>query len=146
MIPAFGKDGYLPPGEHAAAWDDIEDRFGGNKRRDWLLGGLRRALKALKRAGCHTAYVDGSFVTDKTEPNDFDGVWDIRDVKGALLDPVLLNFDHDRLQQKTKYHGEFFPAQLPEAASGKVFLEFFQTRTDTGDEKGIVRIDLDTMT
>lgn len=146
MIPVFDNDGYLPPGEHVAGWADIEQRFGGNPRRDWLLGGLRRALEALKRAGCHSAYIDGSFVTDKVEPKDYDGAWDIQDVKGALLDPVFLIFDHDRLLQKTKYHGEFFPAQWPEAASGTVFLEFFQTRTDNGAEKGIIRIDLDTLT
>jgi hypothetical protein len=37
-----------------------------------------------------------------------------------------------------KYLGEFFPAHMPEGASGKVFLEFFQTDKETGRSKGIV--------
>ena len=38
--------------------------------------------------------------------------------------------------------GEFFPAQFPEGASGKTFLEFFQTDKDSGNPKGIVAIDV----
>lgn len=145
MIPAFDNEGYLPQGEHIAGWQEIENRFGGNARRDWLLDGLHRALLALKIAGCHTAYIDGSFVTDKEEPGDFDGVWDIQDVDGRLLDPILLILDDDRLRQKIKYHGELFPSNTAEEASGRTFLEFFQTRADTGAVKGIIRINLDVL-
>lgn len=144
MIPVFDDDGYLPPGEHPADWASIVQRFGGNPRRNWLLGGLRRALEALKFAGCHTAYVDGSFVSAKSEPDDYDGLWAIQDVRGDRLDPVFLDFDHGRMRQKTKYHGEFFPAEMPEGTSGRTFLEFFQRRTDNGASKGIIRINLDT--
>jgi hypothetical protein len=54
------------------------------------------------------------------------------------LDEVFLDFSKGRIAQKRKYFGEFFPAQMPEGASGRVFLEFFQTDKETGRSKGIV--------
>jgi hypothetical protein len=47
-----------------------------------------------------------------------------------------------RAAQKAKYRGEFFPANMTEGGSGGTFLSFFQIDRDTGDAKGIVRIDL----
>jgi len=38
--------------------------------------------------------------------------------------------------------GEFFPAQMPEGASVRVFLEFSQTDKETGRPKGIVGLNL----
>ena len=43
-------------------------------------------------AGCRRAYVDGSFVTAKEVPGDFDGCWEAEDVDPDALDPVLLDF------------------------------------------------------
>ncbi len=40
------------------------------------MDGLRSALESLEGAGCRTAYVDGSFVTAKELPNDFDACWE----------------------------------------------------------------------
>jgi hypothetical protein len=74
MIPPFDDRGSLPPGIHKADWNELETRFNGSLRRVELLEGLREALVALRDAGCCAAYVDGSFVTAKEEPGDFDGV------------------------------------------------------------------------
>lgn len=46
------------------------------------------------------------------------------------------------MAQKRKSFGEFFTAQMPESASGRVFLEFFQTDKETGRSKGIVGVNL----
>jgi hypothetical protein len=86
--------------------------------------------------------VDGSFVTQRDEPGDFDGCWDVVGVDPTRLDPVFLDFDNQRAAQKARFMGEFFPAQIPEGASGRVFLEFFQTDRNTGSVKGIVAINL----
>ena len=40
------------------------------------MAGLRAALESLKSAGCRTVYLNGSFVTSKEAPNDFDACWD----------------------------------------------------------------------
>ena len=107
-----------------------------------LLHGLRAALKALRAAGCKTVYVDGSFVTAKVSPGDFDDCWDISGVNPDLLDEVLLTFDGGRAAQKAKYGGELFPAQMGEGGSGLTFLEFFQVDKERGNPKGIVALDL----
>lgn len=142
VIPAFNRAGNLPRGVHAADWTEVVDRFGGTPQRRALLGGLKKALDALKKAGCPRAYIDGSFVTAKLVPGDFDGCWDVTGVNPKLLDPVFLDFSNERAAQKAKFLGEFFPAQTPEGMSGRTFLEFFQTDKATGRAKGIVVIDL----
>ena len=96
----------------------------------------------LKRAGCGTVYVDGSFVTAKPQPMDFDACWAIDGVDPNRLDPVFLDFSNSRAKQKARFGGEFFPADLPEGMTGKTLLEFFQTDKETGAPKGIVALDL----
>ena len=106
------------------------------------MAGLSAALENLKRAGCRTVYINGSFVTRKRVPNDFDVCWDEDGVDPGALDPVLLTFDPGRATQKAKYLGELFPASVISGAGGLSFLEFFQTDKETGKPKGIVAIDL----
>ncbi len=142
MIPAFEPTGNLPPGIYSATWSEVAERFGWTPHRRELLAGLRAALEALRAAGCRTAYLDGSFVTAKDTPGDFDGCWDTEGVDVERLDPVLLTFDQGRATQKATYRGEFFPAQLTEGGSGATFLEFFQTDRETGAAKGIIALDV----
>ncbi len=76
-IPPFDPEtGVLPTGEHAASWDDVLDRFGWNVTRRRQLDGLVEALALLAEAGCRRVWLNGSFVTAKDEPGDFDAVWD----------------------------------------------------------------------
>jgi hypothetical protein len=145
MIPPFNEGGNLPPGLHPAEWSEIAERFGTSVYRLQILDGLRRALEALSAAGGTNVYIDGSFVTSKLRPDDFDACWSVKDVDPALLDPVLLDFSNARASQKAKYLGELFPAEIPEARSGKTWLEFFQIDKDTGRAKGIVAINLRTL-
>jgi hypothetical protein len=86
-------------------------------------------------------YLDGSFVTEKIHPNDFDGCWDATNVRVTLLDPVLLDFDNERAAQKQKYRGEMFISNGWNSETG-AFLEFFQREKLTGLPKGIVGVDL----
>lgn len=116
-------------------------RFGRTPRRLALLTGLKAALDALRAAGCSRAYIDGSFVTAKVEPADFDGCWETDGVDPNLLDPVLLMFDRGRRAQKAKYGGELFPSDWPADPAGTTYLRFFQR--DRNDEaKGIIAINL----
>lgn len=142
MIPPIGAQGYLPPGIHDASWREIEKAFGFTPQRKKLLIGLKAGLEALKRAGCRKVFIDGSFVTGKPAPGDYDCCWDLAGVDAAKLDQVFLRFENKRLAQKTKYFGEFFPMQMAATKSGQTYLEFFQVDKDSGDKKGIVVIDL----
>jgi len=142
MIPAFNPDKNLPPGVHCAKWQEFVERFGTTPHRQRLLRGLKSAIDSLSKAGCLVVYIDGSFVTEKENPNDYNGCWDITGVDPDLLDPILLNFDNGQAAQKVKYLGELFPAKMLEGITGKTFLEFFQVDKNTGNQKGIVAIDL----
>ena len=104
--------------------------------------GLKDAMTNLKDAGCRTVYIDGSFVTGKEIPGDFDACWEVEEVDPIILDPVLLTFEDGRAKQKAKYMGELFPASTIADDDGFSFLEFFQTDKETGRRKGIVAIDL----
>src|SRR5919204_935850 len=109
MIPPFEPStGLLPAGLHEATWEELVARFGTTPRRLALLAGLKAALDGLRAAGCRRAYVDGSFVTTKPDPGDFDGCWETDGVDPARLDPVLMTFDRGRRAQKAKYGGELF--------------------------------------
>ena len=141
MVPSFDLNGNLSPGIHWAEWNEFEGRFGTNPHRRKLLKGLKAAITSLRKAGCRAIYIDGSFVTAKELPNDFDGCWSIEGVDADLLDPVLLDFSNGRAAQKAKYGGELFPAELIEGGSGKSWLDFFQ-QDRTGKPKGIVGIRL----
>jgi len=118
-------------------------RYGTNPHRRRLLEGLREVLEILARAGCEKAYLDGSFVTSKDFPGDFDMCWDVRGVDPTKLEPVFFDFTDRRSAQKRRFMGEFFPAQLPEGSSGRTFLEFFQIDPSGIGLKGIVAIDLE---
>jgi hypothetical protein len=89
MIPEFeSRTGNLPPGEHEATWEEFVERFGWNARRRQLLDGIAESLDLLKAAGCGKVWINGSFVTTKEQPGDFDAVWDPVDVDFDLLDPM----------------------------------------------------------
>lgn len=144
MIPDFNGDGFLPPGIHWASWDEFSQRYGNTSHRRRLLKGLEDALRNLALAGCETAYIDGSFVTDKQVPGDFDACWEANGVDPNLLDPVLLDFSNMRANQKAKYKGELFPAaaRAEGAPFFRIFIDFFQVDKQTGSAKGIVAINL----
>ena len=142
MISTFDQTGNLPVGIHWASLKEFESRFGTNPRRKQLLKGLKQAITSLQKAGCRAVFVDGSFVTSKELPGDFDACWSVEGVDPDWLDSVLLDFSNGRAAQKAKYGGELFPAEMIEAGSGKPFLEFFQTDKNTGKPKGIVGLRL----
>ncbi len=107
-----------------------------------VVAGLRRALDALRDAGCRTAWINGSFVTDKPWPSDYDGCWEEVGVDFARLDPVFRDLSHPRAAQKQKFGGEFFPANAPADTQLTKFRDFFQ-RTKELKPKGIIVIDLE---
>ena len=105
MIPEWLANGDLPPGVHFANWREIEDRLSFNPRRRRLVAGFRRACKELRNAGCRLVYLDGSFVTRKEQPGDFDACWDVQNVDDDRLDPVFWDFSRGRAAQKTEVPG-----------------------------------------
>ena len=138
-------NGNLVAGIHFCTWQDIQEIFAFNERRQELLRGLKRACESLKLAGCPRIYIGGSFATNKEFPGDFDFCWESEGVDRAYLqelDPVFFDFSNKRAAQKAKYGGEFFRANtIAEPVSGKTYLEFFQEDRN-GNLKGIIAVEL----
>ena len=132
----------LPEGLHPADLNEISATFVTNPWRRSLFDGLVDGLRSLLLAGCPRIFLDGSFVTGKPHPGDFDACWDPTGIDPARLDPVFLDFSHQRAAQKARFKGEFFPSSLLCVDVGKSFLEFFQTDQYTGERKGIVVVEL----
>jgi hypothetical protein len=130
----------LPPGIYTATLKQVEDRFATSEKRILLFEGFKRGIEALQRAGCRTVFLDGSFVSEKPTPGDFDACWDTVGVDESKLDPLLLDFENFRKRQKEIFRGEFFPSSnLADGVNN--FVEFFQVDRD-GNKKGIVKIEL----
>jgi len=101
---------------------------------------LAEPIDILTAAGRRRLWLNGSFVTAKDEPVDFDACWDTNGVDLDALDPVLLDLSNHRAAQKARFGGELFP-NVVESGSGLAFAEFFKNERDTS-RKGIVVIDL----
>jgi hypothetical protein len=124
-----------------ATWPDLVDRFGQTEWRQRLLAGLLEALLLLRAAGCRRVCVDGSFVTAKEVPGDFDGCWESDGVDFDRIDARLLTFDRGRATQKAAFLGELFVADWEADPQGTLFKDFFQLDRE-GRAKGIIVINL----
>jgi hypothetical protein len=75
MIPELNDDGLLAPGVHPASMEEIAARFGQEPElRQVQMDSLRWLVDLAKRVGVQRVVINGSFVTDKWEPNDIDCV------------------------------------------------------------------------
>jgi len=141
VIPDFVDIGglwkVLPPGVHDATLEQVEARFASSDHRKRLFAGFKEGVIALHKAGCQKFFLDGSFITGKPIPCDFDVCWDPMGVDVSKLNPVFLDFFDSRKKQRECFRGEFFPASC--LANGRhFFLDFFQIDKYTGNAKGII--------
>ena len=145
MIPELVDIGaswkVLPFGIHEATLAEVEEHFATNEKRKQLFRGLAKACKSLSAAGCSTIYLDGSYVTDKEFPSDYDVCWNPLHVDEKKLDPVFLDFSNKRKKQKSKFGGEFFLSSA-KADGVHLFIQYFQKDKETGFGKGIICIRL----
>ncbi len=146
MIPNFNDIGNLPAGMHQATWEEFYERFGYTPHRRKLLDGLELAMRQLRDVGCKCIWVDGSFVTAKERPGDYDACfledgmddWPIIELKTCFLDSTSE-------RQLKRYGGEFFSSTLIVGSDDKIprrkYLEYFQS-DDDDIPKGIIEIRL----
>ncbi|CAA9396665.1 MAG: hypothetical protein AVDCRST_MAG64-1460 [uncultured Phycisphaerae bacterium] len=142
MIPAFRPDGYLPDGLHVGSEADVTFRFGSTgQRRRRLAIRVRRWTDLARQVGALRFLIDGSFVTDKREPDDVDAVVLLpadfqrqieRGTEAALeLEQMLL----------TRRPEEIFAAE--DERDWDEWVEFFgRTREADGRRKGLVEVTL----
>jgi hypothetical protein len=117
----------LPQGIHNATLVEVEAMYATTPYRRELFNGLVLAAIALAASGCPSLYLDGSYVTGKPKPSDFDGCWDPAGVNPALLDPVLLDFSNKRQNQKNKYKGGALPFSKL-CSTRNILFRFFSNR------------------
>ncbi len=127
MIPIFNPGGQLPEGIHEATWSEFLERYDITAHRGTLIEGMKKLILHLKAVGCRALYVDGSFVTDREIPNDYDACWDVHGVKAEIQD---------------KYKGDIRPDSFSPMETSGTYLEFFQMDRD-GNRKGIIRLSLE---
>lgn len=96
-------DGFAVLAEEDRPLDPFADR------RRQLLDGLAEAVELLAAAGCTRVWLNGSFVTGKDEPADFDACWDPDGVDLDALDPIFFDLAAGRAHQKARFGGELFP-------------------------------------
>ncbi len=85
-LPPFDEHGLLPVGDYELTLDELEESFlvvgpgGGQpwseKTRKMLVRNLRVLVEQLWQVGIENTYINGSFVEDKSRPNDTDGYFE----------------------------------------------------------------------
>lgn len=108
-VPPFRDDGWLPVGHHVATWDEVVERFGGDlgSQRAMLTDSLLRFRDALRGFGVSgTLIIDGSYVSLKADPKDFDvllvGTSDLQERKDR--EPLLSDLlDAERAEKLYGY-------------------------------------------
>lgn len=144
-LPEFiSETGYLPPGRHRCTWTSFVERFAWNTHRVHLAKDLFQALTMLRRAGCRTCWVNGSYTTEKEWPRDVDVLWDAWGVVPRDLDPLFRSErPAARAERRKRYGGDFF-AVFDDQPDGALIRHFQTDRSDV--PKGIVEISLSSLT
>ena len=142
MIPDFRPDGYLPEGIHDASEADVTFRFGlSTTRRRRQIFRLRRWLQLARATRARRFLLDGSFVTDKAEPNDIDAVVLIADDFGQQVASGLDSAIEFETMLLSRNPEEVFAAE--DVHDWNDWVEFFsRTREPDGRRKGLVEIEL----
>jgi len=145
MIPAFTKEGYLPPGIHEVSLDELEERFAFTVWRKELFENLVRLINDLKNIDCTAIYVDGSFTTTTRIPKDIDVCWEDEGIDYNMVEvvmPILFDFANKRANQQLRYKCDIFPAHFIAEVQGTLYIDFFQKDKSTNNPKGIIKINI----
>jgi hypothetical protein len=131
LIPEFDRYGYLPSGLHDATIQEIAERFGRQSEiRQVQMESLHWLLDAARRVRILRIVIDGSFTTDRLEPNDVDCA--------LLLDPdssAELRVEIEALEDIPFLQ----VLVLDGLAFDQVVLEFFGTDR-RNIEKGVIEV------
>ncbi len=143
-IPQFRDDGWLPTGHHPAGWEEIETTFGGDllSGRSVLIAKLIAFRDGLRSCGCIGRMVlDGSFISSKQNPNDFDVLLllqpDIQELKDA--DSRLSQLLDTEMSENQEGYSVFY---APINSSVIAFLLPMWDISKEGVVKGVVEVEI----
>ena len=144
-IPELDDDGFLPEGVHECSLDELQQRFGGvqsSDQRSVLFDKLGQYLQEVRSTGMVVGLiVDGSFVTNKVEPNDIDLVLILPADHDFAAD--LRPFEYNVLSRRRVLKRYAFDVLVARENSPELveYVEFFQQiRGETDRRKGILKV------
>ena len=148
MLPAFREDGWLPEGHYGATWDAIIEFFGGQvgSPRALVLANLLSWRDAARLAGLSgRLLINGSFVSTKLNPGDFDLIF-IYDtatkerIDGDVVSRQLTSYDFC----KSHFSGDIFVFWEENINRFPAFCDtsMFDRVKDTGIPKGVLEVSL----
>ena len=147
-IPGLNQNGLLPRGVHDCTLDEIAGSFAENPHRKQLFQNLVACLKQeIRPVFVHPIFVDGSFVTDKDEPEDVDIVLDL---KGASDEQkwqglMFMTVRQHRFRQEYNVHF-WINFDTPNSSDFTEYFQYIGNKTarskglDPRHMKGILRI------
>ncbi len=139
MIPRLNENGYLPRGIHKATVQEIKRRFGrGSTQRVELFEGITSVVRLLRRhkGSVRGLLLDGSYVTSKEQPEDFDCIV----ILGESFD--FGSPEAGRLRRaKELFNGHVLAVMETDAGERRRLVEFFGHDRD-GKPKGLVEVAL----
>jgi hypothetical protein len=143
-VQLIGENGRLPDGIHPATLEELEGQFGTNHHRKKLVQELRRLLRLAGKFRFVTEiYIDGSFVTNKPDPEDMDIILGLV----GLTEPPNPLEVRDRTRRVRALRRcavgrlHVFPYHLEDAGLADMTDYFCSVRPeDGGGRKGIVRL------
>lgn len=134
MLPEFDKIGYLPPGLHRSDFTEVQRRFGNTDGRQELLRNLYDFVNVARKVGASRLILDGSFVTDKEEPNDIDAILVVPDNLDTTTREV-----HILLESKIRFNIHLFPVRESDEEFLQQWIEFFE-HDRNGEPRGLVEV------
>jgi len=141
MIPELTREGMLPEGVHEALLREVRERFGkGSALRIRLMKGLERVVALARKIGARVLYLDGSFVTNKKDPGDWDAVL-VAPVGTNCASPEVLRLV-DRPRVKKDFGGDLFLIMEDDPELLNHYLSGVFVKDRMGRSKGLVRVRL----
>jgi hypothetical protein len=150
-IPPLTEHGFLPEGVHECTLSELDSRFGGghpSRRRHELYRNLVRFLSDFQILQISTAvYINGSFITGKSDPNDIDLIVDLGEPSQRVNSIFLEMMREERV--KLEYQIDLYAVPKLGGRTHSRILDLFQSvrledairlNLDPNVRKGLIRL------
>lgn len=146
-LPEFREDGWLPEGHYACSWEEVMDKFGGSagKQRQRVTRGLLSWRDEVRAKGVSGwLLLDGSFISAKENPGDFDAMLVIDEEARKILENdiearSLLDYSECK---KRGFDLLYFFAATVRDYPDLVGLDLWDRDKETGELKGVLEVEL----
>ena len=144
MIPPFDADGDLPQGVHWATWLEFTERFcifARSDRRRRLCQRMEQMVAEARASHIVERIIfGGSFVSSRTEPNDFDCVMVLKAATQYEDLQPSQRWVADTRAASRRYRGDVFVARADQSTLA-VYVDFFAMNR-RGKRVGLVEVTL----